>query len=107
MRNLSKLLSAAALTAAVFLPATLAVSTSADARVILGVGINLTPPAAQYEERGAPPWSDGVWIEGHWVRRDGQWVWMHGHWDRPGRGYSRWIPGHYNGNGNWVEGRWR
>jgi hypothetical protein len=106
IRNLAKLLPAAALCAAVFLPATVA-TTPADARVFLGVGINLTPPPPRVEERGAPPWANGVWIDGHWGRRDDQWVWIPGHWARPYGRYSGWVPGHYNRYGVWIEGHWR
>jgi hypothetical protein len=107
MTNLTKFLSATALCAAVVLPVTLT-ATAADARVSVGIGINLTPPPARVEERGRNPWSNGVWIDGHWARHGDrqQWVWVPGRWERPAHGGARWIPGHYNGNGNWVEGRW-
>ncbi len=104
MTKLKTVLTAAALSAAVMVPALLA-STQADARVFIGV--NLTPPAPQYEARPANPWGNGVWIEGHWARRDGQWVWIHGHWDRPYGRYSAWVPGHYNRFGEWIPGHWR
>jgi YXWGXW repeat-containing protein len=105
MAKLTKLLSAAALCAVVTVPVIL--STAADARVVVGVGINLTPPPPRVEVRPVAPWRDGVWIDGHWGRRDGQWEWIPGHWARPMGHYTRWVPGRYLPNGVWVEGHWR
>jgi hypothetical protein len=101
IRSVTILLTAAAMAAAVLAAAPV------DARVVLGVGINLTPPPPRYEVRPVAPWGNGVWIEGHWARRDGQWVWIRGHWARPYGGYSAWVPGHYNRYGVWIEGHWR
>ena len=33
--------------------------------------------AGHYE---AAPRPHDVWVEGHWVERDGGWVWAEGHW---------------------------
>jgi hypothetical protein len=99
MKTLMKLATVAALCATTMI-------VPASARVFVGVGINLTPPAPRMEVRPVAPWHDGVWIDGHWGRRDGDWVWKPGHWARGG-GHAGWIPGHYDRRGEWIEGHWR
>ncbi|HTQ13816.1 MAG TPA: hypothetical protein VMH86_08065 [Rhizomicrobium sp.] len=99
MKTVIKLAAAVLLSAATVVPA--------SARVVVGVGINLTPPPARVEVRPVAPWRDGVWIDGHWARRDGAWVWIGGHWARPYGHYHNWVPGHYNRYGVWIEGHWR
>lgn len=96
MKTLIKLATVAAVCATM--------ASTADARVF--VGISLTPPAPRVEVRPVAPWHDGVWIDGHWGRRDGEWVWKPGHWER-GYGHAGWVPGHYDRRGDWVEGHWR
>ena len=56
------------------------------------------PPPDQEEYVGAAPYSDAIWIRGHYVWRDGEgrWAWFRGHWDR--------RP-HYGAV--WIEGYWR
>ncbi|HEX4417507.1 MAG TPA: hypothetical protein VH165_06380 [Kofleriaceae bacterium] len=49
-----------------------------------------------------------VFIEGHWVRRDGRWDWQDGHWERERAGQV-WVAGRWDTRGTkhvWVEGSW-
>ena len=39
------------------------------------------PPAPPYEVRPVSPSNDDIWIEGHWIHRDGRWEWFGGHWE--------------------------
>jgi hypothetical protein len=75
--------------------------------VHIGIGINLTPPAERVEVIPARPREGYVWIKGHWLRRDGNWVWVGGRWDNPPRPGGAWVRGQYNRRGEWVEGHWR
>lgn len=40
-------------------------------------------PALPYEERGEPPTTTAVWIDGEWVWRGREWVWLAGGWSTP------------------------
>ncbi len=51
-----------------------------------------------------------VWIEGHYVRRNGRYVWRKGHWAVPRRHGAVWVPGHWkraHRRSVWVPGHWR
>ncbi|GEM_PF-2462952 len=114
MRIIAKLAASAAFCAIAAAPA-VTVSTPADARVVVGVGINLgptvAPPPVRVERYGPPPRRGWVWRPGRWDWRGGRWVWVGGVWVAPPRFGAVWIPGHWRvgprGRWVWVEGHWR
>ena len=67
------------------------------------------PPPPKTEVRPAKPWSNAVWISGHWSWRGGRYVWVSGHWAKHKLGKS-WVAGHWAKRGRgwvWVKGHWR
>lgn len=72
--------------------------------------IRTPPPPARVEVRPAPPFPGGIWIDGHWEHRHGDWVWSPGFWDRRPEPGAHWVPGHWEerpGGWRWVPGHWR
>lgn len=72
--------------------------------------VRTPPPQPRVEIRPVPPYPYGVWIQGHWVSRHGQWVWVAGHWKRPPAPKAVWIPGHWKKvprGWKWVRGQWK
>lgn len=50
-----------------------------------------------------------VWVQGAWIRREGQWAWHGGHWQRSRPGYL-YIQGRWERRGSryhWVEPHWQ
>ncbi len=87
--------------------------------VLIGLGIlsgcgdsrpSSEPPPARVEVIEGAPSNHHVWVEGHWVRRHGDWEWEPGHWAMRPREGATWVPGHYvhryHGT-EWVPGHWR
>jgi hypothetical protein len=74
------------------------------------VEADVAPPQDQDESAyiGYPPYSDAVWIRGHYVWLEGQgcWAWRRGHWARAPHYGAVWIAGHYD-HRVWIEGYWR
>jgi hypothetical protein len=70
---------------------------TAAAGVSVAVGINVAPPAPQYEVV-PPPRAGFVWAPGYWRWDGGRHVWVNGYWvpARPGYVYhqARWEHAH-------------
>lgn len=67
------------------------------------------PPPARTEVRPAKPYTNAVWVKGHWKWSGGRYVWVSGYWlkSRPGK---TWVAGHWAQRGRgwvWVKGHWR
>ena len=81
----------------------------AAAYAVPAVVITDAPPPPRAESVPAPR-AGRVWVEGHYVYRDGQYAWVRGHWQNARRGMV-WEQAHWQQrpNGEWVfvEGHWR
>ena len=67
------------------------------------------PPAPRTETRSAKPYTNAVWIDGHWKWSGGRYVWVSGYWTQPRPG-KIWVPGHWQQNDRgwvWIKGHWR
>ena len=67
------------------------------------------PPPPRTEVKPHKPYTNAVWINGHWKWRGGKHVWISGHWTkaRPGK---TWVNGHWKQTPKgWVhvKGHWR
>ncbi|HTR77548.1 MAG TPA: hypothetical protein VMH39_05540 [Gemmatimonadaceae bacterium] len=80
-------------------------------RVGLGVVFAVRePPAERVEVIPAAPGASYVWIKGHWLWRDNDYVWTPGRWEAPPAGERVWVEGHWAHEARgwyWVEGHWR
>ena len=62
-------------------------SSTADAAVRVGIGVNLgPPPAPRYERVVVRP--GFVWAPGYWQAHGRRYVWVPGHYERVRRGYA-------------------
>ncbi|MBA2249616.1 MAG: YXWGXW repeat-containing protein [Chitinophagaceae bacterium] len=69
-----------------------------------------TRPAPPRYERPVAPGPAYVWVNGDWIRRNGQYVWREGYWTPRQRNHNEWVEGHWNarrGGWYWIPGHWR
>ena len=67
------------------------------------------PPSARIEVKPAKPYTNAVWINGHWKWNRGSYVWIPGFWSKPKPG-KKWISGHWAKRPKgwiWIKGHWR
>ncbi len=72
--------------------------------------VRTPPPPRRVDVRPAPPFTQAVWIEGHWQYRHRNWKWIPGYWKRPPRAGTVWVPGHWKQTRRgWkrIPGHWR
>jgi hypothetical protein len=68
------------------------------------------PPAARVEVIGRSPGREYVWLPGRWRWTSAQYVWEPGRYVVRERGFTRWVPGHWQHNRRgwyFVDGHWR
>lgn len=68
------------------------------------------PPPERVEVIAVAPSPAHIWIAGHWMWREPEFVWMSGRWDVPAPGFRRWERGRWQHDRNgwfWLEGHWR
>jgi hypothetical protein len=67
------------------------------------------PPPVIVEPRPLPPSRSYIWVDGYWHWDGGRYAWHRGYWTAPPRGYSRWVPPHYEPHGreyHYTPGHW-
>ena len=74
------------------------------------VYVTRQPPVARVEVIGVRPGPAHVWIGGHWLWRESDFVWIGGRWEEPRAGFREWAPHRWEHDRNgwyFVEGHWR
>ncbi|MCK4352381.1 YXWGXW repeat-containing protein [candidate division WOR-3 bacterium] len=56
--------------------------------------VRTPPPPPKEEVRPSAPYSNAVWVSGHWKYTRHNYVWVPGHWKKVPRGW-KWVPGHW------------
>jgi hypothetical protein len=78
---------------------------------LLSVGfIMREPPPERVEVIGERPYTEAVWIGGHWAESHGDYVWVNGRWERPEAGRHEWVNGrweHEERGWHYSDGHWR
>jgi hypothetical protein len=78
---------------------------------IVSIGfVSREPPAERVEVVSERPYTEAVWIGGHWSESHGDYVWISGRWERPEAGKHEWVQGkweHEERGWHWSEGHWR
>jgi hypothetical protein len=72
--------------------------------------ISREPPPERVEVVSERPYTEAVWIGGHWAESRGDYVWVSGRWERPESGRHEWVQGkweHEDRGWHWTEGHWR
>jgi hypothetical protein len=67
------------------------------------------PPPVRIETHGSAPFTNAVWIDGHWKWSEGSYVWLGGHWERVREGSHGWQKGVWSKRGDswlWTPGKW-
>lgn len=68
-----------------------------------------SPPVKKVTVVKTPvPYSNAVWVNGHWSWREGKYIWINGYWTNPRRGHV-WMQGFWVKKPRgwvWVEGHW-
>src|SRR3954453_3069019 len=91
----------------------LAIPSTADARVRVGVGVRVLapPPVLRHEVAVARPGPGFVWVRGHWdwspAARD--YVWIPGGWVHPPHARAVWVEPRYERRGRghfFIAGHW-
>lgn len=85
----------------------LAVGSTVNAQVTIGIGIRIGPPPSPRVVRVTPPppAPDFVWVEGYWYPVGRHYAWHNGYWTRSPYPGARWVAPRYEGqryyNGYW------
>ena len=73
------------------------------------VFVQKPPAAVKQEAPGQKPYTNAVWVGGHWIWKGGKYVWAAGYWAKPQPGKT-YVPGHWQKTSRghvWVKGHWR
>jgi hypothetical protein len=85
----------------------LMLSTNCAARTVYVVK---APPVAKVTVVKTPaPYSNAIWVSGHWKWHGRKYVWVKGYWTKPQRGFV-WVQGHWVKKPRgwvWVAGHWK
>ncbi len=68
------------------------------------------PPPERVEIVSERPYTEAVWIGGHWAANGGEYAWQAGRWERPESGKHEWVSGHWEHEErgwHYSEGHWR
>jgi WXXGXW repeat (2 copies) len=96
------------LTAALLLGASLVAGACAGASG--GIYVRTGPPPVRREVVLVSPGPGYVWVPGYYRYERSAYVWVGGRYERPPRGRTRWVEGHWRENRSgwyYVEGHWR
>jgi hypothetical protein len=67
------------------------------------------PPARRVEVKSARPYSNAVWVAGHWKWNGRSYIWSSGRWIKPKKG-KNWVPSHYEKTRrgwHFIPGHWK
>lgn len=71
------------------------------------VVVREAPPPRVVERVVASPGPGFVWVPGHYVLAENQWVWVRGAWVMPPQPNAFWVDGRMDGpTRQWIEGHW-
>jgi DNA-binding transcriptional LysR family regulator len=84
--------------------------TPALSQVHVDIGVRFGPPAPRHEVVVARPFSNAVWVKGHWAWNEyaDRYVWVRGHWIAQRPAYV-WVDGSWRHGPRgwyWSDGRW-
>ncbi len=84
--------------------------------------VSVPPPPARSEIRPVKPFTNAVWVSGHWEWSGNEYVWRSGQWIQPASGNrsgsgnwkknaagKKWVSGHWKKTPKgyvWVDGHW-
>lgn len=74
------------------------VSSTAFARVDVGISVGAPPPPPQVVPGpiGVAPGPGYVWTNGYWDWNGARWVWVGGRWMLPPHGHRVWVEPYYH-----------
>ena len=73
------------------------------------VYVQKAPPVVKVEKPGPKPYTNAMWVSGHWTWKNGRYVWVSGHWTKTVKGKT-WVAGRWKKTARgyvWVKGYWR
>jgi hypothetical protein len=68
------------------------------------------PPAERVEVVSKRPYTEAVWVGGHWAAHGDDYAWTPGRWMRPDSGKTDWESGKWeHGDRGWyyTDGQWK